>query len=939
MTYDLPLAAERHSMPEILERQSMQGGPAEIPLRAASFDGDAVRRDLASLARAHARQPERLRTAALASVRGGFTAARERIRKNLEAGVMPGLAAARALSALQDDVIVILIEFATRHFFPSRGSTDRLCIAATGGYGRGLLAPFSDVDLLFLVPEKAPAWCENVTEFVLVALWDLGLKAGHATRTPAECIELAQEDMTIRTALMEARFLLGDRALFDEFSGKFWKDVASGNGRDFVEAKLEERDTRHIRQGESRYLVEPNLKEGKGGLRDLQTLYWIGKYLYRVQALEDLMGQGVFTPEEFRTFQKAEAFLWDVRCHLHYVAGRAEERISFDLQPALARAMGYDDKEAYRAVERFMRNFFLVAKDVGDLTRIFCAMLEEQNRKTRPGFTGVLSGLRFRPDDDFGIDGGRLAARAGLFEKNPVDLIRLFHLADAKAVDIHPTTLHAVTRSLDRIDDRLRENAEANRLFLEIVSSRHHPEQALRRMNEAGVLGRFLPEFGHVVALMQFNMYHHYTVDEHTLHAIGNLAAIERGERRKDHPLASDLIKRVKAREALYLAMLLHDTAKGRPGDHSEQGAVLAGNVCLRLGIAPADREDVVWLVRNHLLMSDVAQRRDVGDPQTVKNFVRAVQSPERLRLLLLLTVADIRAVGPGVWNGWKGQLLRELYAEAEALISAGDATPVRTSRIAEAKEALAARLRHLPRPRREHALSRHLDSYWLAFDTEAHERHARLMTTADDAGETVAVDARSDDFRAVTEIIIYTRDHPGLFSQLAGAISVSRGNIVDAKFFATADGFALDVFSVQDTEGGPFGDAARVARLKRTIAKTLAGDILPRDVLAQRLVEKRASAFRVSPRVLFDNEASVASSVVEVEGADRPGLLYELTRALFESGLGIASAIIATYGERVVDVFYVRDQFGHKITHPERIAAVEARLLASLEGRAAAGA
>ena len=918
----------------------MHSAPVKVAGGIAPFDGQALRRDLDALARAHARQPARLRTAALASIQASFTAARENIQQHVETGVMPGLAAARALAALQDEIIAIIFEFAVRNYFPVANATgaEHLAIVATGGYGRGLLAPNSDIDLLFLLPFKQTPWAENVTEFVLVMLWDLGLKVGHATRSPAECIKQAKQDMTIRTSLMEARYLLGDRALYEEFHRKFWSEAVTGNGREFVEAKLAERDTRHTRQGVSRYLVEPNIKEGKGGLRDLQTLYWLGKYLYRVEDAEDLIQHGVFTSDEFRTFQKAEAFLWDVRCHLHYLTGRGEERLSFDVQPELARRMGYDDEEPHRAVERFMRNYFLVAKDVGDLTRIFCAALEDQNRKRRPALAGMFpSLLRSRAGEDFHIDGGRLAAKPGIFEANPVNLIRLFHVADARGVDIHPATLQTVTRSLELVDDRLRKDATANKLFLEIVTSRRDPEKALRRMNEAGVLGRFLPEFGRVVGLMQFNMYHHYTVDEHSLHAIGNLASLERGERSKDHPLASGLSKRAQSREALYLAMLLHDIAKGLPGDHSEVGVGITEKICARLGLSAADTANVTWLVRNHLLMSDVAQRRDVADPKTVQNFVGIVQTPERLRLLLLLTVADIRAVGPGVWNGWKGQLLRDLYAEAETLMSAGDATPARHSRVGEAKKALEAHLRDLSKPARERALGRHVDSYWHAFDAPTHERHARLAAAADAKGETLALDARSDDTRAVTEIVVYTSDHPGLFSQLAGAIAVSRGSIVDAKIFTSTDGYALDVFSVQDAAGGPFGDAARILRLKRTMEKTLAGEILPRDIFAQRPPKKRARAFKVRPRVLFDNEASLLSTVIEVEGGDRPGLLYEVTRALFESGLSITSAIIATYGERAVDTFYVRDQFGHKITHSERIAAVEAQLLAALEARVAA--
>jgi [protein-PII] uridylyltransferase len=901
------------------------------------FDADGLRQELSALARAQA-DKTKLRAEALALIKTRFQDARAQVRGEVEAGALAGLAAARALSATQDALIQVLYDFATKHFYYAQNPTsaEHLSVVATGGYGRGELAPGSDIDLLFVHPVKRNAWCESVIEFTLHMLWDLGLKVGHAARTLAECSRLAKSDSTIRTALLEARYVAGDRKLFEEMRANFRKDSIDGPA--FVQAKLAERDARHTRQGASRYLVEPNIKEGKGGLRDLQTLYWIGKYLYRVDDTRDLIAHNVFTQGEHETFQKAESFLWDVRVRLHYLMGPQEERLSFDAQPALAAAMGFTDPDPRRAVEKFMKAYFLVAKDVGDLTRIFCAALEEQNRKPKPALSRLLPGF-LKPragDEDFYVENGRLNARDGAFERDPKGLIRIFHIADEKNVDVHPSALRTITRSLDLIDDTLRADAEANRLFLEILSSRRDPERALRRMNEAGVFGRFVPEFGRVVAMMQFNMYHHYTVDEHLIRAVGNVAAIERGELRSEHPLSSDIVKRVKSREALYCAMLMHDIAKNMKGDHSDEGADIARRLCPRLGLSPEDTAAVAWLVKNHLVMSDTAQKRDLADPKTVRDFVDAVQSPEMLRLLLILTVADIRAVGPGVWNGWKGQLLRELYYEAEALMTGGDAAPARSARIAEAKAALAERIADLPAAARERALGRHYDSYWLAFDAAAHERHARLMTRADAAGDLLALTAESNDFRAVTEIVIATPDHPGLFSRLAGAISVSGGSVVDAKVFTTTDGFALDVFSVQDADGGPFGDAARVERLREAIVKTLTGQIAPRAHFARRRPRRRNSAFRVRPRIHFDNDASTTATVVEVEGLDRPGLLYEVTRALFESGLSISSAIVSTYGERAMDVFYIRDGFGHKIVHPARLKSVEERLVKALEGESA---
>jgi [protein-PII] uridylyltransferase len=906
-------------------------GPDIIKL----LDADALRRALTALAR-EAGDKAKLRKDALALIKGAFLDARALVKTDVESGALTGLAAARALSGLQDATIQVIYDFATKHFYYAQNPTaaERIAVVATGGYGRGELAPGSDIDLLFVRPFKQTPWGESVIEFILYMLWDLGLKVGHATRSLGECVRLSKQDITIRTAILEARYLWGDQKLYDELRKKFWTEVATGSGQDFVEAKLAERNERHERQGESRYLVEPNIKEGKGGLRDLQTLYWIGKYLYHVDDAAALVQHNVFTKEEYKTFQKAEAFLWDVRVHLHYLVGRAEERLSFDVQPELAKALNFTDDNPRRAVEAFMKTYFLVAKDVGDLTRIFCAALEDQNKKRRPSLASMLPGF-LKPrtgGDDFFVENGRLNARSNIFRSDPINMIRIFHIADAKSVDVHPDALRTITRSLDAITDDVRRDPEANRLFLEILSSRNNPERALRLMNEAGVFGRFVPEFGRVVGLMQFNMYHHYTVDEHLIRAVGNVAAIDHGAHKDEHPLSTDVIKRVKSREALYVAILLHDIAKGLPGDHSDVGAAIANSLCPRLGLKPEDTAAVMWLVKNHLVMSDMAQKRDIADPKTVKDFVSQVQTPEMLRLLLVLTVADIRAVGPGVWNGWKGQLLRELYYEAESVMSGGDAMPARAARVQHAKAALELRITDMTKEAQERALSRHYDSYWLAFDDAAHERHARLMADADAKGELFSLSAESNDFRSVTEIVLFTPDHPGLFSQLAGAVSISGGTIVDAKAFTTTDGFALDVFSVQDAEGGTFGDAARVERLRQSIERTFRGEVYPRRAIAQRPAKRRSSAFRVTPRINFDNDASASATVVEVEGLDRPGLLYEVTDALFQSGLSISSAMVSTYGERAVDVFYVRDGFGHKVRHEERLKAVHARLLKALE-------
>ena len=904
----------------------------EKPTRFDGLDGDALRRDLTAIAHSEPIAGRR-REAALAHIRPVFDRRRAEVILQLESGAVSGTAAARALSDIQDVLIQVLYDLSVKHFYYAQNPTEseRLAIVATGGYGRGVLAPFSDLDLLFLRPFKRTAWGESVIEFILLMLWDLGLKVGQATRTIGECVRLAREDMTIRTALLDARFLWGEAPLARELRDRFRDEIMRNTGKAFVAAKLAEREARHRRQGESRYLVEPNIKEGKGGLRDLQTLYWIGKYLYSVDDPAALAEHGVFTHEEYQTFQAAEGFLWDVRCRLHCLAGRAEERLSFDVQPELARRMGFAG-ELRDSVERFMRAYFLTAKGVGDLTRIVCAALEEQNTKPRPQVSRLMAGF-LKPrsaGDELFIENGRLNAGDRAFQRDPRNLIRIFQLADEKCVDVHPQALRTITRSLNLITSNLRRDHEANRLFLATLTSRNSPDRALRRMNEAGVLGRFVPAFGHVVALMQFNMYHHYTVDEHLIRAIGLLAAIERGELKDEHPLASELIHRIGSREALYAAVFLHDISKGLPGNHSEIGGETAQALCPRWGLSETETEAVIWLVRNHLLMSDTAQRRDTSDPKTVRDFVEKIQSPDRLRMLLILTVADIRAVGPGAWNAWKAQLLRDLYHEAEFVMS-GSAAPARASRAAAARDALARRLNEWPESERADALAYHQENYWVSFDEEQLEQHARLRSEAKRSSDRFALDMHMDAVRGVSEVAVCTLDHRGLFSQLAGAIAACGGSIVDAKAFTGDDGFALDVFSLHDDDGAPFSDPHRIAKLKRTMARAVAGENFFNPAVTRRVGAGRATVFQVRPRVDVDNEGSMNATVIEVEGRDRAGFLYDIANALFTEGLSISSARVATYGERAMDVFYVRDAFGRKIANPERLAAIKTRLLAAV--------
>ncbi|HVI28826.1 [protein-PII] uridylyltransferase [Hansschlegelia sp.] len=906
-------------------------------------DSAVLSRELTELSARHRGDPNALRLAVVAHLKQTLAAGRETARLWLnEDGA--GTACAQRLSRLMDAVVIALFHHATTDLYPRVNPTsgERLAVVAVGGYGRGSMAPGSDVDLLFLLPYKQTAWGESVVEAMLYVLWDMGLKVGHATRSVDECIRLSHADMTIRTAVLEARRITGDEQLFEELTRRFDAEVIEGRAAEFAAAKLAERDERLGRAGASRYLVEPNVKEGKGGLRDLNTLFWIAKYVCRVRDADDLVGKGIFSAAELRLFKKCEDFLWAVRCHLHFITGRPEDRLSFDLQREIAVALGYTEHPGLRDVERFMKHYFLVAKDVGDLTAILCHALEARQEKPKPRLDRFLTRFRKRKpkvvdeSDSFIIEDDRLNVRdEGVFARNPVDLIRFFKIAGAHGLAFHPDAIRLITKCLKLVDGTLRENPEANALFLEILTSRRSPEKVLRRMNETGVLGRFIPDFGRIVAMMQFNMYHHYTVDEHLLRAIGVLSEIDARESADSHPLANEMMPTLRDRVALYVALFLHDVAKGRPEDHSIAGARIARRLCPRLGLTPAQTDTVAWLIEQHLTMSIVAQSRDLSDRRTIEDFAKIVQSPERLKMLFILTIADIKAVGPGVWNGWKGQLLRTLYWETETVLTGGHSAGDRKSLVEQAKNDLRQRLSDWTDPEFEAYAQRHYAPYWLKAEPERAARHARFIARADAAGEKLATDVATDAFRGVTELTVLAPDHPKLLSVIAGACAAAGANIMDAHINTTTDGFALDTIFIGRAFPEDEDELRRARRIAENIEQSLRGEIRLFDIVANKTrssAKSRPRAFEIPPEVTVTNAWSDRHTVLEIVCLDRPGLLYDLTNAISRLNLNIASAHVATFGERAVDVFYVTDLTGAKIASAARQGSIRSRLMAALQ-------
>ncbi len=903
------------------------------------IDAHMVALELETLAKSHTGSERELRAHVAQRLKTALTAGRTRAEQLLLKD-RHGRRCAERLCRMEDEIIRILFEFARKHLYPSQNPSEaeRMAVIATGGYGRGLQAPGSDIDLLFLLPYKQTAWGESIAEAILYCLWDLGLKVGHATRSVDECIRQSKADMTIRTAILESRFLLGDRKLFDELVARFDNEVVRNTAAEFVAAKLAEREERIRRSGQSRYLVEPNVKDGKGGLRDLHTLFWIAKYVYRVREPDELIKSGVFDKQEYQLFRRCEDFLWSVRCHMHFLMGRAEERLSFDIQREIAVRLGYTEHPGLQDVERFMKHYFLMAKAVGDLTAILCAELEDSHAKSVPVLSRVMARLRpvkrkaLTESDDFVVDKNRIrCAQTDIFKRDPVNLIRIFHLAQKHNLAFHPDAMRAVTRSLNLVDAKLRENREANELFIEILTSRGDPETVLRRMNEAGVLGRFVPAFGKIVAMMQFNMYHHYTVDEHLLRCIGVLAEIERGGT-GESPLANELMQKIllEHRQVLYVALFLHDIAKGRPEDHSIAGARVAKRFCPRIGFSSAETDMVAWLIENHLVMSSVAQSRDLSDRKTIENFAAIVQSAERLKLLTILTTADIRAVGPGVWNGWKAQLIRTLYYETEPVLTGGFSEVNRAQRVTIAQNEFREAMKEWPSDRLEAYIAQLYPAYWLKVDLAHKIEHAKFVRATEDAGKRLATSVAFDSERAVTELTLLAPDHPWLLSIIAGACAMAGANIVDAQIYTTTDGRALDTISLSREFERDEDEERRASRIADSIERALRGELRLPDVVSKRASAKgRLRAFALEPSVTINNQWSHRYTMVEVTGLDRTGLLYDLTATLSKLNLNIASAHVATFGERVVDVFYVTDLMGAQITSPTRQAAIKRALIA----------
>lgn len=896
------------------------------------------------------------REEALARLRRDLGNERKRIRDAFERRQLSGVEAARALATLMDHIAVTLCQYAGLPNDDTEGNLNTpFCLCATGGYGAGLLAPFSDVDLLFLTDDTPSDITIQRIEYVLYTLWDLGLRVGHATRSQETCLKSAQEDLTTCTALLDLRPLYGHKDQAEHLRHALRTYLTGPTLEHFVTEAIAQREERHNHYGATPYLVEPHLKAGRGGLRDLQVLNWIGRaslglLISRATPLRRELGLapacvllGLFTKRETYRAEKVWDFLWTVRLHLHYITGRNEERLTFDVQPIIGARMGYATHGQQHGVERFMRHYFLMARSIMRLTHVLqpAILLHLQNQRR-----GSPPCIEEGPEEFRRIDGCLSLIDPTSFVREPRTLFRLLDCARRHQLPLHPSAIQQLIR-FERHSTSLRKDPETVRIFLDLLcapapktasspKSDNEKNFWLPVLNETGLLPRFLPCWSRILGRTQFDGYHIYTVDEHTIEAVRILRQLENGHMADEIPAVYPLTRNLQARQALFVATLLHDIGKGRGGGHSEIGAQLAVPICQQLNLSADDSDTVSWLILHHLLLSRTAFTRDIDDPHTILDLADIIQSPERLRLLLLLTIADIRAVGPRAWNAWKATLLYRLYARIADVLDGGMQASENDERVTQtrslAREALST---SLPEESVHYFLRLGRPGYWLGFDTQTHLRHAHLIHNHFDQFNTdrITIDIHPLPNRGITELTIICPDQAGVFSTIAGALSLCGASIADARIHTLSNGTVLDSFWIQDSFGEAFEEEDHLERIRASLTAALKGNVDLNQALASATppLSRRLEALPIPSRVIIDNDASDWYSVVEVNGRDRPALLHDLTRALGRKGAHIASAHVTTYGLRAVDVFYLHDEQGHKITDPHQLMILREALLHTL--------
>ncbi|RJS95343.1 [protein-PII] uridylyltransferase [Salinisphaera sp. Q1T1-3] len=800
-----------------------------------------------------------------------------------------------------------IVDRVLQHAWRVLTATEHACLVAVGGYGRNELLPQSDIDLLVLYESGQLETVRPSIESFLTHLWDLGLEIGHAVRTPAECAEIAADDITIITNLMESRVLAGDPALFARMRAATSAEHVWPSA-DFFNAKIAEQNTRHARFDETAYKLEPNVKESPGGLRDIQTIAWVAKRQFSAQTLDGLVDYGFLSQREYSDLQRGQAFLWRVRFALHVLTGRNENRLLFDHQIQIAHMLGYDDAENTLAVERFMQRYYRNIKALSALNDILLQLFseailhvdDEEDERPRP------INERFQARHGF-IE----VTSDRVFEQTPSALLEIFYLMETRPGlhGIRARTLRLMRRDRRLIDESFRNSIHCRRLFTEILRQRSGVIRALRRMNRYGILGRYLPNFGQIIGRMQYDLFHTLTVDEHTLFVIRNMRRLTLSRFDDELPFASELMQSLNKPQILYIAGLMHDIAKGRGGDHSELGAADARDFCEAHGLSSEDTDLVCWLVRRHLLMSMTAQRRDINDVEVVNDFAREVGSRERLDRLFLLTVCDIRATNPDLWNAWKESLLTDLYLNTRRALERGLDDPLnRDELVAETRSSAAAMLTRagINTPAFKQLWTRFEPEYFLRHSPDEIARQTRAIIDHGDDGRPLVTLTDIPD--QGTTLFVYTRDRDYLFGVTTGVLAQLGLSVLDARINTTSDDYTLDTYVIADSTGEPIHEAFRREEVEQALVSAIADPTIE-SIDVTRRPARRNQYFNVPTQIYFSQAIERDCTIMEIITADRPGLLSIIGDVFHRCGILIETAKIATIGERAEDVFFVTDR------------------------------
>lgn len=843
-----------------------------------------------------------------------------------------GTEVVNAITGMTDTLIVKLYSSIIADLAPLINLPE-MTLVSVGGYGRGELNPFSDIDIMFLYSGKNLPAVEEISQRLLYFLWDMKLDVGYSVRMICDCIEMGKSDSTVRTAMLDSRFLAGSRALFDSFWKSFQSHILAKGSDAFIKDKLAELDSRRGKYGSSVYILEPNIKESEGGLRDIQTAIWVAKLKYKITTMRELVIKGILSEEEVASFEAAKSYLWRLRNELHYLSGRKNDQITFEAQISLAAFCGFQNHGKSLAVEEFMREYYLQAARTEHLSASLISRC--RRREESPGKILGYFVRRHLGEGIYVVRGELIVPDEGVVDNNPPLLMKIFELAQKQGVRLPVETKSLVRRKLELINDRFRRSKEVNSSFFSILRADKGVVETLKLMHHLKFLNHFIPEFERIHCKVQHDLYHVFTVDIHSLFCVEEIVSLWRGEHAEDLPDLTALAAAVQKRELLLLAVLLHDIGKGEGGGHAEKGALLCRTIARRMGLSKEDSERLEFLVRQHLLFAHIAQRRDLHDERMIIDFARQMGSSENLKMLYLLSYADVKGVGPDVWNDWKKMLFRELFEKSYQVLERGDfRLEASSERVKAVRRKVIAMLEdELPPAAIKEELKALTTRHTLSNSAEEIAAHVRILQRLDSEPLVTELVHRED--LGFSLFTIATRDMPALFAKITGVMAANGVNILGAQIHTGKNGKALDILQVNAPQGFLITDENRWRRIKDDMQAVIEG-----KVQVKALVEKRKKSNfieskpkpRFPTRVEIDNEVSADYTVIDIYTHDKVGLLYSIAAVLSQLGLYIGIAKISTKVDQVADVFYLRDIFGHKVESPEKLAEISRRLQEAIE-------